>query len=159
MFRKLTILTFAVLCLAVSLLSACGSDESADSNDSSETTALPTESGANGATAVPEGVNLVEPVEASKLISEPGVQLIDLRTPEEFDEGHIAGAEMIDFYAADFGDEIAKLDRDGQYVIYCRSGNRSGQTAVLMQSLGFTNVADVNGGILAWEGAGLDVEK
>jgi rhodanese-related sulfurtransferase len=66
---------------------------------------------------------------------------------------------MIDFYAADFGDEIAKLDRDGQYVIYCRSGNRSGQTAVLMQSLGFTNVADVNGGILAWQGAGLDVEK
>jgi rhodanese-related sulfurtransferase len=64
---------------------------------------------------------------------------------------------MLDFYAPDFADRLAQLDPDVPYLIYCRSGNRSGQTLALMEDLGFTDVADVDGGILAWGDAGLPV--
>lgn len=81
--------------------------------------------------------------------------ILDVRTPEEFDDGHIEGAVNIDFYEATFADEIATLPRDAAYVLYCRSGNRSGATIDLMRTLGFTDVHEVEGGILEWVDAGL----
>ncbi len=80
--------------------------------------------------------------------------IIDVRTPEEYAEGHIAGAQNIDFYAGDFSDKISQLNKNTPYAIYCRSGNRSGQTLMFMESLGFTNVVDLQGGIGAWVSAG-----
>lgn len=80
--------------------------------------------------------------------------LIDIRTPEEFADAHIAGAMNIDFYAPDFQQHIAQLDRTVPYAIYCRSGNRTGETLRMMRELGFTYVYDLAGGILAWETAG-----
>jgi len=72
------------------------------------------------------------------------------------DEGAgIEGAVMIDFYRDDFASELAKLDPEVPYVLYCRSGNRSGQTGALMTALGFSAVDDVDGGIIAWQNAGL----
>ncbi len=99
----------------------------------------------------------VSPEAAASTISAPPDDLVilDVRTPEEFAEGHIDGAVMIDFYRDDFADELAKLDPDVPYVLYCRSGNRSGQTAALMEQLDFASVQDVDGGILAWQQAGL----
>ena len=70
-------------------------------------------------------------------------------------DGHVDGASLIDFYDADFADRIGELDPDASYVVYCRSGNRSGQTVELMRQLGFTDVQDVDGGVLAWAEAGL----
>ena len=64
------------------------------------------------------------------------MKLLDVRTPEEFAAGHLAGAENIDFYAADFADQIDALDQGEQYVVYCRSGNRSGQATALMAADG-----------------------
>ncbi|HSM65560.1 MAG TPA: rhodanese-like domain-containing protein, partial [Ilumatobacteraceae bacterium] len=83
--------------------------------------------------------------------------ILDVRTPEEFAEGHIDGAVLVDFYDADFADQLAALDPDVPYLVYCRSGNRSGQTLPLMQQLGFGSAVDVGGGILAWADAGLPV--
>ena len=83
--------------------------------------------------------------------------ILDVRTPEEFADGHVEGATMLDFYRADFADELAKLDRDVPYVLYCRSGNRSGQTLELMRELGFSSVQDVDGGIVSWVEVGLPV--
>ena len=57
---------------------------------------------------------------------------------------------VLDFYEADFGEQLAALDRGVPYVIYCRSGNRSGETREMMIELGFTDVANVAGGINAW---------
>ena len=79
-----------------------------------------------------------------------GLVVLDVRTAEEYSAGHLEGATLIDFYGADFAAQIAELDRDTPYLLYCRSGNRSGQTRALMADLGFTDVADVEGGILAW---------
>jgi rhodanese-related sulfurtransferase len=85
--------------------------------------------------------------------------VLDVRTPEEYAEGHVAGATLIDFSAPDFADRIGELDPAVTYVDYCRSGNRSGQSTALMAQQGFTSVNDVDGGVLAWEAAGLPLER
>jgi phage shock protein E len=87
----------------------------------------------------------------------PDFELIDLRTAEEYAQGKIAGAVDIDFYAADFEQELSQLDRTKEYLIYCHTGNRSGQTLEIMKKLGFTNVDDIGGGIAAWAQAGLPI--
>ena len=81
--------------------------------------------------------------------------VLDVRTPEEYAEGHVADATLIDFYEPDFADRIAELDPDVPYVVICRSGNRSSQAVALMRDLGFGDVTDVDGGIVAWTAAGL----
>lgn len=107
--------------------------------------------------AAPGGLRRVSAQEAAAIVDDPPADLVilDVRTAEEFAEGHVDGAIMIDFYGEDFADQIAALDPDVPYVLYCRSGNRSGQTIALMQELGFTDVADVDGGVLQWGSAGL----
>ena len=89
------------------------------------------------------------------LVAEPVTVILDIRTPEEFDSGHIDGSVNIDFYDADFADQIGDLDRDTQYVVYCRSGNRSGQAMDLFAELQFNTVYELGEGIVAWSAAGL----
>ncbi len=81
--------------------------------------------------------------------------VLDVRTPEEFAGGHVEGAKNIDFYAKDFANRLRSLDKDASYVVYCHTGNRSGQATTLMHQLGFKHVYDVQGGIAAWQQAGL----
>lgn len=122
------------------------------------TTATPAEAGTEaeaGATAV----TLLAPDEAQELVAGDDVRVLDVRTPEEFAEGHVEGATLIDFYEPDFAERIAALDRDATYVVYCRSGNRSGQATALMAEQGFSAVHDVDGGVLAWEAAGLPLAR
>jgi phage shock protein E len=83
--------------------------------------------------------------------------VLDVRTPQEFAEGHLDGAIMVDFYDADFADQLAELDPDVPYLLYCQSGNRSGQTTEIMKDLGFVDVAEIEGGILSWTEVGLPV--
>ena len=143
---------FAALLIAATLAIA-GCSDSTDSADGADTA----ESTDGAATAA--GVRLVSPEDGAAIQADPPAELVvlDVRTPEEFAEGHLEDAVMIDFYADGFADEIAQLDPDAPYLLYCRSGNRSGQTAALMRDLGFTDVAEIDGGIQAWNGAGLEV--
>ncbi len=83
--------------------------------------------------------------------------LVDLRTPEEVADGYIEGAVNINFYDPDFRGQLDALDRDKTYVIYCRSGGRSGSARDTMRELGFTEVYNVLGGIIDWRAAGLPV--
>ena len=79
--------------------------------------------------------------------------ILDVRTPEEVEEGYIPGAISIDFYLGQgFLDGLEELDRSKNYYVYCRSGNRSGQACAVMQSLGFSNTYNLPGGIMEWEG-------
>jgi phage shock protein E len=73
--------------------------------------------------------------------------LIDVRTPAEFATGHLEGAVNIDVQSPDFEARITQLDPEGDYVVYCRSGNRSGQAITRMEALGFSDL--VNGGSVA----------
>ncbi|MDO4792108.1 MAG: rhodanese-like domain-containing protein [Buchananella hordeovulneris] len=79
--------------------------------------------------------------------------IIDVRTPEEYAAGHLQGAINIDVSGADFATKIAELDPAGSYVVYCRSGRRSGIALDQMKALGFTDVTNAGG--LADAGASL----
>ncbi len=80
--------------------------------------------------------------------------LLDVRTPEECQEGIINGAQMLDYSAPGFMDGLAKLDRERPVFIYCASGGRSRQTMTRMMKMGFKEVHDLEGGITAWRQAG-----
>lgn len=73
--------------------------------------------------------------------------MVDVRTPVEFSEGHIAGAINIDFQNPNFATEIGKLDQSKKYFVYCQSGNRSGQAVRKIQSLGLKNIFELRGGL------------
>jgi len=98
------------------------------------------------------GVRTVQPDVGAGLQADPPSDLVilDVRTPEEFSEVHLEGATLMNFYDGDFSDQLATLDPDVPYLVYCRSGNRSGQTVAMMEDLGFSDVSNVDGGIVAW---------
>jgi len=81
--------------------------------------------------------------------------IIDVRTPEEYADGHIEEAINFDYYSEAFRDELNKLDKDKTYLIYCRTGKRSRAAADIMQELGFGNGYNMLGGIVQWEAVGL----
>lgn len=89
--------------------------------------------------------------EFKELLKKEDVQLIDVRTPEEYSAGHIGDAKNIDFYATDFKANMSKLDKEKPVLIYCKSGGRSGQTAEMLKELGFKEVYDLEGGYSGWE--------
>ncbi len=95
----------------------------------------------------PESVALPRDVYLSQLEQSHEAVLIDLRTPEEYASGHLAGALNIDFYNATFESQIRALDPSKAYYIYCRSGNRSKQAAETMRAAGITALHDLQGGI------------
>lgn len=79
--------------------------------------------------------------------------LLDVRTEEEVAEKAIPGSVHIDFYKGqEFLDGLEQLDKSKNYYVYCRSGNRSGQTCLLMQQIGFQNTYNLVGGMNEWEG-------
>ena len=71
--------------------------------------------------------------------------VIDVRTPAEYSEGHLDGAVNIDVQDANFDTILSQLPTDGDYVVYCRSGNRSAKAVEKMKAAGFTNVIDAGG--------------
>lgn len=89
---------------------------------------------------------------ANKLKLAPANQLIDVRTPEEFNEGHIENAVNIDFYSDQFIDEINKsLDKNKTVFLYCKSGGRSGKAYTMLKENGFKEVYDLKGGYSNWK--------
>jgi|GEM_PF-704469 rhodanese-related sulfurtransferase len=71
--------------------------------------------------------------------------IIDVRTPEEFQSGHVPKALNIDIYNPQFEAEIAKLDREKKYILYCRSGARASRALQLMRNMGFKDVENYGG--------------
>jgi rhodanese-related sulfurtransferase len=80
--------------------------------------------------------------------------VLDVRTPGEFAQGHIGDAVNIDYMDPSFVEKMKELPREAPYSIYCRSGGRSAQALLMMESLGFTDVMDLAGGTIAWQSAG-----
>ena len=76
--------------------------------------------------------------------------LLDIRTPGEFNDGHIEGAVLVDYYARDFVDRLKGLDRNQTYLLYCRSGNRSAKSLAIFAQLGFRHVYHLDTGIRGW---------
>jgi len=81
--------------------------------------------------------------------------ILDVRTLLEFSNEYIEGAINLDFQSETFKDELSKLDRNRTYLVYCASGRRSGNSLKIMQEIGFTEVYEISGGIVAWKQEGL----
>jgi rhodanese-related sulfurtransferase len=81
---------------------------------------------------------------------DPDVVLLDVRTPKEFEEGHIDGALLVDYYSSDYVKRLQALDREKTYLIYCRSGNRSGKSLAIFEKLGFRHAYHMDTGVIGW---------
>jgi phage shock protein E len=105
------------------------------------------------------GVRVVSATEAAELFEAPETVVLDIRTPPEVAQARLPGAVAIDFMAPDFAQRLDTLDREARYLLYCRSGNRTSSARALMTGMGFRDVADIDGGIIAWANAGLPLEQ
>ena len=95
-------------------------------------------------------INEITTADFKSLNSVEDIQLIDVRTIEEYNSGYIDGALNIDFYKFSFIDSINVLDKSKTTVVYCKSGNRSSKSALMMKSLGFKNVYNLKEGMNGW---------
>jgi rhodanese-related sulfurtransferase len=95
-------------------------------------------------------INEITIADFKSLNSVEDIQLIDVRTIEEYNSGYIDGALNIDFYKSSFNDSINVLDKSKTTVVYCKSGNRSSKSALMMKSLGFKNVYNLKEGMNGW---------
>jgi rhodanese-related sulfurtransferase len=112
-----------------------------------------------GCSTTTAGATNMNVSEFSKKITEAGVVILDVRTPSEYAEGYIEGAHNIDFQSGNFENEIATLDKNATFAVYCRSGNRSGQAAKIMHDAGFHNVYNLEGGVIDWANEGMMLVK
>ncbi len=95
----------------------------------------------------------------AKETNENDIQIIDVRTPEEYAQGHIENAVNINILGNNFETEVSKLDKSKKTLVYCKSGGRSTDTANKLKDLGFENISNLEGGLLAWQNAGLKVSQ
>ncbi len=92
-------------------------------------------------------------------LEEDAYVLLDVRTEDEYNAGHLTGSINIDFYSHNFETDIDELDKRMKYLVYCRSGNRSRQAMFLMRDLGFEEVYNLAGGIISWHDHGFEIVK
>ncbi len=97
--------------------------------------------------------------EFKQLIAKGDVVVVDVRTPNEYAQGHIKGAKLINIYDKDFDAQIAKLNKESTTLVYCKSGRRSAGAMRKMESAGFSTVYNLSGGIMTWMRAGGELVK
>jgi rhodanese-related sulfurtransferase len=110
-------------------------------------------------TAAPDSIQVLSIPQFEKMSAKKKSKIIDVRTPEEVAEGHLADASTFNFLSPDFTSQVAGLNKKGTYLLYCRSGSRTRKAADAMQKMGFKHVYMLEGGINAWKEAGKEVVK
>ena len=106
-----------------------------------------------------EGVRVVDVATYETEMSKPIVQLIDVRTPAEYAEGHIANSKNINITGEDFDAQVALLDKSKPVLLYCKSGMRSAKASLRLKELGFENITDLDGGFGTWRNANKPIEE
>ena len=106
-----------------------------------------------------KGVELVKPAEFEKQMKEDKGQVIDVRTPKQFQSGYIENAVNIHLYDKDFEQRIAKLDKNKTVYVYCKVGGRSAEAVDIMKEKGFKHIVELDGGMDGWNEAGKPVKK
>ena len=99
--------------------------------------------------------------QAKALLAEPpaGLIIVDVRTPQEFQQGHLPGARNMDFFGGSFERQSQALPKDAPVLLYCRTGKRSAAAAKTLGEAGVTRIYHMHQGIEAWQQAGLPLEK
>ena len=144
--KKIMVLAISVLLvIGVVLTGGCAAEKTATPGTSTQT------------------IEDISTQEAFTLIqnnqNNPDFIILDVRTSEEVADGYIENAINIDFYSKTFRDELDNLDKNKTYLIYCRSGNRSGKARDIMAELNFKEVYNMLGGFVQWDGDGLPTTK
>lgn len=103
--------------------------------------------------------NAVAPAAFEAKMAQPNVQLVDVRTPQEFANGHLENARNINYNDPKFKENIALLDKFKPIAVYCGVGGRSGKASKILVELGFKDITDLAGGITAWTAASKKVVK
>jgi rhodanese-related sulfurtransferase len=108
-------------------------------------------------------IETISPRQVADLISQrngdPNFIILDIRTHAEFKTGHLHNAVLLDYYSKTFVNELKRLDKTKTYLIYCRSGNRSGRSLGLIKEMGFQSVYNMDQGIIRWLKKGYKITK
>lgn len=147
------------LCLL--LLIALPACDSTDGNDQTSTGNAPDASDtSNTSDSSDTFVRNIGPDAAADLLeSESDLVVLDVRTPDEYEDGHISGATLLNFYEDNFDQQLDQLDKDQPYLVHCASGGRSSDAREKMKEMGFTKIYHLDGGFQAWQQAGKPVEE
>jgi rhodanese-related sulfurtransferase len=150
------VLTPVLLGLLIIVIATAGGGCKSTAGDTQTTTTTSTVSAS-------PGIVDISVQEAEKLIQitkdNPDFYIIDIRTPDEYATGHLKNSMLIDYYADSFKTELDKLDRAKSYLIYCRTGHRSGLARDIMKDMGFQTVYNMTDGITEWQAVGYGVVK
>ena len=101
-------------------------------------------------------VQYVDAAQAAALLKSETLTVIDVRTPAEFDAGHVEGALNIDFKGTGFAEQLANLDPGITYLVHCASGGRSTAALEVFEAAGLKRIYHLDGGYNGWKEAGLD---
>ena len=103
-------------------------------------------------------IKVISPEEMQTLLELDDVQIVDVRTPEEYKDGFITNSQNIDFNSPTFDEDITKLDKTKPVILYCKSGQRSAKCSKKLKDAGFVKIYDLDGGITKWKFNGLEVK-
>ena len=109
-------------------------------------------------TQKPQSLKLISTDEMIELMDTEEIQLVDVRTPSEYNEGHVPDAQNINFYDENFDQQIETLDKSKPIIVYCKSGGRSAKCASKLVEKGFEKIYDLEGGFSQWKFKGLTIE-
>jgi rhodanese-related sulfurtransferase len=150
-----------LLLITVIGLPSCDQAANAESDPNpskASTTSKPTKEAPPAPAA--EASRDIDVAAAAKLLAEnKEIVVLDIRTPNEFANGHIKGAVNIDFMGGDFAAKIGALDKDKTYLMHCQSGGRSGKSLAKFKELGFKSVLHLDSGYGGWVKAEQPTEK
>lgn len=106
-----------------------------------------------------KGVELIKPAVFEKEMAEHKGQIIDVRTPKEYNSGYIDGAVNMHVYDQDFTKRLETLDKNKTVYVYCKAGGRSAEAVETLKLKGFVHIVELEGGMDAWNEAGKPVKK
>lgn len=104
-------------------------------------------------------IELISASDFEQKMAENKGQIIDVRTPKEFNAGHIDGAVNMHVYDKDFEQRVDKLEKDKRVYVYCKVGGRSAEAVETLKAKGFTEIFELEGGMDAWSEAGKPVKQ
>lgn len=106
-----------------------------------------------------EAIELITAAQMNEISKIEGIQLVDVRTPSEYKEGHLPNAINIDFLDTNFEANIQQLDKTKPVIVYCQRGSRSAKCALKLIANGFVKIYDLDHGFSKWESSVLEVEN
>ena len=106
-----------------------------------------------------QNLNLISVEEMQELVHLEDMQLVDVRTPSEYNEGHVPNAKNIDFWGENFDAKIDELDKTKPIIVYCKSGGRSAKCASKLAAKGFEKIYDLKGGFSQWKLEKKEIQK